>query len=58
MSSSAAGTGAGDGDRPGGERRQSFTKFMTRARSALRRDRTKRRSSSGDVSGAETPSNT
>lgn len=51
MSSSAPSEGPGGSDRPtGGDRRQSFNKFMTRAKSALKRDKTKRQSSSGDLS--------
>ncbi|KAI9883011.1 MAG: hypothetical protein M1823_005235 [Watsoniomyces obsoletus] len=64
MSSSASATGGGaggaggSGDRPSGERRQSLTKFMTRAKSALKRDKNKRRSSSTEAVGepSSTPS--
>ncbi|KAI9750058.1 MAG: tRNA-splicing endonuclease subunit [Chaenotheca gracillima] len=39
--------GAGDGGKPPSERRQSLTKFMTKAKSVLRKDKSKRQSVSG-----------
>ncbi|KAI9789845.1 MAG: hypothetical protein M1816_005762 [Peltula sp. TS41687] len=54
--SSAPTEGQGSSDRPsgGGDRRQSFNKFMTRAKSALKREKTKRHSSSGDLGSTNT----